>query len=173
MPPPAAWFRWRHLWFTLVPGVLWFVLGNELAVCPWGMARIRAVAGHADIPDLHFFYGPDQAYGLIAALGDEGRAVYGRMLWILDGVYPPLYGLGLAVVIGCLSAGRWRWLALLPLAAAAADLAENVCIQGMLTSFPAHAGWAEGLAGWCTAAKWSLLATTLLVIAIAAGLRRK
>lgn len=162
-PPGPAWFRWRHLAVTLLPGVVWFVLANEAT--PWGMARLRAVAGHERIPDLQLHrYDGAEAYALIAALGEEGRQVYARMLWVIDGVYPPLYGLGLAVAVGCLCSGRWRWLALLPLAAALADWGENACVLAMLAAFPGHAPLAEALAGWCTSGKWLLLALTLAVI---------
>lgn len=171
-PPGPGWFRWRHLAVTLLPGVLWFVLANELEASPWGMARLRAVAGHERIPDLQLHrYDGAEAYALIAALGEQGRQVYAGMLWVADGVFPPLYGLGLAVAVGCLCSGRWRWLTLLPLAAALADWGENACVLAMLAAFPGHAPLAEALAGWCTSGKWLLLALTMAVI-VSAGLVR-
>jgi len=119
-------------------------------------------------PDLWFFgYAPARVYAFLGALGEGGRALY-RLFLLADLGFAPLYGL---VLTGWLydlyrPPGYARW----PLAAALADLAENLLLLSNLGAFNPRAA---ALAGYLTLFKWILLAYSFLALFLGLFERRR
>ncbi len=156
--------------------VLWLLalyMALVVAALPLAQARLEAVSGGAGPLDLELAYTPAQAYARLAALGAPGRQLYAEIALTLDVIYPLVYGLFFALTISycfqrVLPAGHAAYrLALLPLAAAVADLFENAAIVGLLASYPTQLTWLALIAGVVTAIKWLLAGLSLLVVMIA------
>lgn len=116
--------------------------------------------------------GYDQAYAeaFLIALGEEGRWFYLSRQWVLDMVYPAVYGLGGAVLLRWLlskhrNPSNWmNRLALLPVLSAAVDYIENTLIAVMLLRFPDVSGAIVRWASFATMCKYLLLALFLLSV---------
>jgi len=127
---------------------------------------ILALAGPP--PDLWVAgYGPERLAGYLGALGERGRALYGAFL---------RFDLGFALVYGLALSGWVHHLyrspayAGVPLAAALADVAENLLLLAELDRVrPALAM----LAGYLTFFKWCLLALALVFLGYALVLQRR
>jgi len=137
---------------------------------PWALARLQVLSGGAGLPDMGFWYDPAHLAAQFAAWGEAGRSLYLTVLWPTDLGLLASYGLFLAAALLYLlkkanPAGPWWYLLpLVPLAAAAADLAENLAVALALvlnSSDWAAVSWAA--AGF-TAAKWSLLGASLALL---------
>lgn len=133
------------------------------------------------LPDARFFYTSGQLTTILDALGPSGRHTY-MLLHLVDMVFPLVYGLFLAVMMAYLWGVRGGAvkaaspLSVLALAAALCDYAENICVRIVSALFvpgrtaanvDALRPLAASLAGFATAAKWTLSA--LSVVAILAG----
>ncbi len=87
-------------------------------------------------------YSYQQAQGLLAALGDEGRQYYLTTQLPLDVLYPLLFTLCYSSLLlwltkaGKLTSRIWRYFAYTPLLVSLFDYAENLCIWQMLTQYP-------------------------------------
>lgn len=87
-------------------------------------------------------YSQDYIRSLFSALGENGRRDYlfGQIPW--DMVYPGLFAISYAWLMGYLLYrlgkldGPWRYLCLLPFIAGTADYLENICIIILLNSYP-------------------------------------
>lgn len=147
-----------------------FVFANGY-VFPAVAARIAAVAAMPSfLPlDLTPMYSPGDASALLSALGPEGRRLYLVTELTVDLVYPVVYGALFYLLIQWLfarSAPPPRWLAhapAIPIAAAALDLLENVCIVALLAVFPARTPALAVAASVTTTVKLALFALTLLL----------
>jgi hypothetical protein len=165
-----------------MPRIFWFVLAAMLAA--WlGMnlvtvPRIEAAAGGLRLLDMRFTgYTQVEVKEFVAALGDEGTALYlGAQFW-LDMIFPPLLG---AVIFFF-----FRWLfpglaglviGIVSMTYVATDILENLAVAKIL-----RAG-ADGLthemaatANMWTLSKWrlSLVGLTMLLVGIVLRLRRR
>ncbi|KAB8145774.1 hypothetical protein F8S13_01455 [Chloroflexia bacterium SDU3-3] len=149
------------------------------APTPFSIGAIRPYAGGASILDVEPFYSADTAYARLDLLGEPGRAAY-RHILLGDMVYPALLGLTLASAIGLATRHiapadtRWCSLALLPLANAACDYAENALLIWLLLAYPARHPLVASAAGCLTLAKTicgMLSFTALAGVLVALGLR--
>jgi 2-iminobutanoate/2-iminopropanoate deaminase len=110
------------------------------------------------IPDMSPDLGYMEYRALIGAMeAGPGLGAY-RAIEALDAIFPFVYALALAAVIGtCLRAlelqhGRWKYLLLLPVLSAAADYAENVLIAIMIAR---HPGEYSGIAAATAIVTWT------------------
>ncbi len=119
--------------------------------------------------DVMFAYSPAEAYGMIAAYGEEARQDYIRGLLLIDFAYPVVYSLLLCFGIYLL----WHTprLALQPLLIMAADYLENTGILIMLTAWPERVTGLATATSIFTTLKWSMVA--LAVILILSGMVRR
>ncbi len=165
-----------------MPRIFWIILAAMLAAWLgmnlWTAPRIEELSGGLRLFDMRLTgYSHAEVKDFVAAIGDEGAALYlGWQLW-LDTIFPPLLG---AVLFLC-----YRWLfpglpgliiGAVSLVYVAADLLENMAVAAML-----RAG-ADGLtpemtatASRWTTTKWSLalIGLVTLIIGIALRLRRR
>ena len=116
----------------------WLLLGLLAGLIPvFGViavtvAKILAETGVL-IPDFHVGYSADDLSEMLTGMGEMGRALYTRVLW-LDVLNPAFYALLLVVLLARLGAPAWqRALALL---AGALDYAENVALWTAVVRFP-------------------------------------
>ena len=166
----------------MMPQIFWITLGAALSAWLgmnlWSAPKIEELAGGLRLLDMRFTgYSFDDVQDFLAAIGDEGTALYlGPQFW-LDMIFPPLLGALLFIIY------RWLFPALSGLAICAAsvtyvatDFLENLAIAALL-----RAG-ADGvthemiaMAHRWTIAKWSLsvFGVVLLVVGIALRLRRR
>ena len=127
-------------------------------------------AGNVRSPDLSFFYSSSTLYATAEAYGAEGRRAYVRARATFDVIWPVVYMLFLAVALSWISrrlvaAPWWRRTNLVPVAAGAFDLLENVCTSVVMLRYPAPTPVAAVLAPVFTVLKWSFL-TAAFVLAL-------
>lgn len=166
----------------MMPRIFWLILtamvAAWLSMTLWTAPRIEELSGGQRLLDMRFTgYSLDEVRDFVAAIGDEGAALYlGAQFW-LDMIFPPLLGAVLFLL--------YRWLfpglpgliiGTVSLTYVAVDMLENLAVATML-----RAG-ADGLTSEMAAAasqwttmKWSLSIVGLvtLIVGIALRLRRR
>ena len=157
-----------------------------LVMVAWSLPRLSQLADAAGLADPRMFdlrpegFDFSTARALLAALGDEGRAFYRIVQQRLDTVFPPLYGMVLAIGLGHagLRLGLRRPVvlaaaALLGAGVAGFDLVENALVARLLVAGPdgiteAGVAWASGFSrakAAITAVTWTLLISLYLALA--------
>lgn len=137
---------------------------------PWALAHLKLIAHGAGVADSGFWYQPDQLKALFEAWGAEGKNLYITVLWPTDLGFLLSYGLFLTAATLFLlkkanpAASWWYFLPLIPLAAAAFDLLENLAV-GLAVLLPAE-GWepVSWAAATFTASKWVAVGCSLAVL---------
>lgn len=157
------------------------LLPFNIFLFPARSERLRALSCQSNpVLDARFGYSPEEAYGVVDALGAEGRRLYAVTQVSLDLAYPALYSLllsgllALTLTHGFPGHRRLAWLAFLPFAMALADLAENLSLTAMMLTYPPALTWLARLANLFTLVKWALgiASIVLIVVASAAWLLR-
>jgi len=165
-----------------MPRVFWAVLAAMLAA--WlamnlGTApRIEQMAGGLRLLDMRFTgYSFAEAQAFVAAIGDQGSALYlGAQLW-LDMIFPPLLGAVLFLSYRWLFPG-WPGLVIgtVSLSSVVVDYLENFAIAAMLRAGPEGITpeMAATATRWTTV-KWgfSALGLAVLIVGIVFKLRRR
>jgi hypothetical protein len=165
-----------------MPRIFWVILAAMLAAWLsmnlWSAPRIEELSGGLRLFDMRLTgYSHAEAKDFVAAIGDEGAALYlGWQLW-LDTIFPPLLGAVLFFF--------YRWLfpglpgliiGTVSLTYVAADYLENMAVAAMV-----RAG-ANGLtpemaatASQWTVTKWSfaLVGAVTMIVGIALRLRQR
>jgi hypothetical protein len=137
---------------------------------PLGLAQLAEIAGGAGILDMEFTYTPVQAYAMLAALGDAGRAFYLTRIVPLDLVFPLAYTLFYAVTITWLlsrwlpEGSPWMRLNVVPLIAGIADYCENIGVIALLLSYPAALYEVAGFTAVMSSIKYTFIAVSMLII---------
>jgi hypothetical protein len=152
------------LLFFPVLGFQWLLVG-----APWALARLKMLSHGAGVPDAGFWYDPASLQALFSAWGAEGRWHYLTVLWPSDLGFLVSYGAFLtACTLYLLKKAnpRWPWwylLPLVPLVGAGCDLLENLFVATAMLLPDDALGW---MASFFTAAKWSVLALSVAVLAM-------
>jgi hypothetical protein len=139
-------------------------------VKPWAEAELKMFSTGIGSLDLHYFYGPDEAYTKLKGFGVQGRLFYTMVELSADLVYPLVYALllsGLIVFIYNripLRRATIRRLFLVPLLAMLADYAENTCIISMLIHYPYRQDGLAMVGAAFTGLKWLLFFASLLIV---------
>lgn len=143
---------------------------------PFGLSALTELTGGAGILDMEFTYTPVQAYAMLAALGDAGRAFYLTRIVPLDLVFPLAYTLFYAVTISWLfsrwlpAGSPWMRLNLVPLVAGAADYCENIGVVAMLLAYPAELYGVAAFTAVISPIKYTFIAVSVLnILAAVAG----
>lgn len=110
-------------------------MGVYMAMVIWTLPAISAAAGGLAPFDLRpTGYSPQEARAFLAALSDEGRALYLGPQRLLDLFYPALLGVVLGGAVWALvrfALLRWVLLAAV-LGGMLADYSENILVKGLL-----------------------------------------
>lgn len=137
---------------------------------PFGLPALAEITGGAGILDMAFTYTPVQAYAMLAALGDAGRAFYLTRIVPLDLVFPLAYTLFYAVTISWLlsrwlpAESPWMRLNLVPLVAGVADYCENIGVIAMLLAYPAELYEVAAITAVISPIKFTFIAASMLLI---------
>lgn len=111
---------------------------------PFGIAQLKQITGGTGILDMEILYTPEQAYAILAALGESGRAFYLTHIVPLDLLVPFFYALFLSLAISWLlhrwlpAGSRWHRLNIVPLIGGLCDYLENLGVIAMLMAWPAQ-----------------------------------
>lgn len=159
----------------------WLAFAMMLAVYAamtfWTLPGIVEGTGGLMPFDLRFSgYGPDEARAFLAALSDEGRAVYLGPQRLLDTLYPALLAVVLAGGVAALVRARWLRVVLLAavLGGMGADYLENARVAALLTA-DAVTDEAIAAASRATVAKSALTggAMGMLLLVLARRMRER
>jgi hypothetical protein len=161
-----TWIDWRValVFFLLqLPFYIWFF--------PNRTKKLSGLSGNPKpIIDVWYAYTPARVFGLINALGPEGRRLYALSELTLDLVYPLIYTPFLLAMLGLVVPpalpGSWLadWLPRLPLALMVSDYCENACLVSLLKIYPRQPQALAWLASGITTLKNTILAICLLGI---------
>lgn len=160
--------------FLRVLVLLFPVLGFQwlLTAAPWALARLKLAAHGAGVPDEGFWYTPQALQTLFDSWGPVGKQIYLSVLWPTDLGFLLAYGAFLtAATLYLLKKSNpalswWYLLPLVPLAAAAFDLLENLTVA--LALWLPGWGWepVSWLAALFTAGKWTAFALSAAVLLV-------
>ena len=135
-------------------------------LCQAGFQWREARLGGLELLDTRQWYTPEQAaalFGALDRLDPRARAVYAWTEVSLDMIFPVAYGLLLALVLLRLFEDG-RPLYLLPIAAAATDIFENISIALLASTYDgAPSSWTR------VAAAFTLLKSGLILATLAAA----
>lgn len=153
------------------------LLPFNIVFFPARSQRLTAYLGYqTTVLDSHFFTPPQDVYRYFSDLGAPGRQLYALSEVTLDLLYPLLYGIFLGLLIAWLcsrlfpASSGLRWLPLLPLAGALADLGENLSITVLLLVYPSQLPWLVYLANLFGMLKWAFVLSSLALILLGSGL---
>jgi len=116
-----------------------------------------------ELPDSRTLgYDAEELQAYFAAIGPDGRHLYAWTQLTLDAAFPPCYAAFLvALTVRLYPRGPGRWAVWLPVAAAAADLGENLLLALMARDVPV--AWdCVGLASILTNIKGAALLLTVV-----------
>lgn len=117
-------------------------------------------------------YTPEEVHRYLEHLGREGRHFYAITELTLDLLFPLVYGALLAVMIAKLFPPCWaRWLILIPLIAALADLTENSLFAYLAWTFDNRPSDVAQIARIATSVKAGGISLALL-LSVGASLTR-
>ncbi|WP_424358212.1 hypothetical protein [Methanocella sp. MCL-LM] len=142
----------------------------EVPGLPYSAADFSTKTNGGSQLDMMIGYSPEKAYELIEGYGADGRTYYVRKLVLNDLVFPVAYSLLFAGTLALLlkyltgADSRLRYLAVLPLAGGALDLAENASIITMLLAYPARMEVIATATSLVTAVKLGINATAVALI---------
>lgn len=133
--------------------------------CQQGFTWRHRQLGDAETPDARGWYTPDEIRDVFEAWGAERRSLYAWTEVTLDAVFPPIYGTLFAVLTARLfRVGGRRWLVVVPLVGAAADLLENITAAALAWTFDGRASPVTWAAACFTAVKTACFVGSLLIL---------
>ena len=160
-----------------MPRIFWPILlatlAAWLAMNLWSLPKIEELAGGLRLLDMRFTgYSFEDVQDFLAAIDDEGTALYlGPQFW-LDMIFPPLLGAALFMI--------YRWLfpglpgliiGAVSLTYVATDFLENLAITALLRTGPTSiTPEMAATAHMWTRAKWGLAVVGLVLLIIGIGL---
>ena len=139
-------------------------------ILPVQSAQTKANSNGAASPDMSFFYSANDLYHMAEAYGEQGRAVYIRIRFTFDVIWPLVYVFFLATCISWVDRkaypkdSQWQLMNLAPLAAGVFDYLENLCTAFVMYRYPAHTAVVDSLAPIFTMAKWGILSGSFIIL---------
>jgi len=117
------------------------------------------------VPDARLGYNSADILAYFEAIGSRGRGLYVATQLTVDLIFPVVYAILLASLLGKLYSPRsaWVWV---PVAAAAADVSENILLVSLACTYAGETDatpmivWVTSAAAIFTMLKWALLAAT-------------
>ncbi len=156
----------RNILFLLL-----LLLLMNLFVFPYYTEQIVPDNGPS-ILDLRFGFSAEEAYGTLEAFGEQGRAIYRKMLLVADTIYPLVYGLLLMLLASFFlkrtikPGNEFRVVNLLAVDAVIFDFLENAGIAYMIGQFPLRADFVAGLASVFNILKWVMVGLAVMLVMV-------
>lgn len=147
----------------------------SVAVMRPAYRRIARLSGGVGAIDFLITYPPEQVYDMIAAYGQQGRKFYAAVALTLDVIFPlalaAVFGLTLTFLLrrGFSREGVLRRALLVPPAAMAADLLENLGIATLLLTYPRKLPAVALLASAFSTVKWTAVSAEVGLVVIGLG----
>ena len=141
-------------------------------VMPGLKARMDNFAPDVGPIDLLFFYTPEKAYQMVAAYGEQGRAVYRTGELTVDIIYPIVYTLFFSLFItwlfkrGFSMESKMQGLNVVPFGAWLFDLLENLGIVGMLSIYPSTPALLAWVTTVFTMIKWGFAGVSMILMVV-------
>ena len=130
---------WRVIILLIADGLM---MGY---VMPVASAIIALTANNSIRPlDLMFFYTPEKAFTMIEKYGETGRALYMKIEFTVDIIYPIIYTLFYGLLLSWLMQrafkpeSKMQKYNAMPVGTWLFDLLENLGIISMLTMYPSQ-----------------------------------
>lgn len=130
---------WRVIILLIADGLM---MGY---VMPVASAIIALTANNSIMPlDLMFFYTPEKAFTMIEKYGETGRALYMKIEFTVDIIYPIIYTLFYGLLLSWLMQrafkpeSKMQKYNAMPVGTWLFDLLENLGIISMLTMYPSQ-----------------------------------
>ena len=142
----------------------------KLVLFPYMSALMNSATPGVGSFDTKLFYGPDQAYSMLEAYGQDARRAYMVGELTVDILFPIAYTLFLTLSISWLlqrafdKEGSIQLLNLVPLGAWFFDLLENTGIVIMLAMFPAFSTLVAILTSFFSAIKWGFALVSIITL---------
>lgn len=161
--------RIANAWSFTLSGVLALSLmfAANFADFSWTIPGFEKITHGAGILDMQWHYTPDDAYRLLGAQGETGRALYLRNLWTFDVIFPFAISVWLAVTIALASRASRSplpaYVCLVPISAGMSDLLENSAITVLLLRFPERLDNLASLIPYLTSLKFFLYSFSLMI----------
>jgi hypothetical protein len=134
--------------------------------------RIEALSGGVRAIDFLIIYSPEKAYDMIGAYGQQGRQYYATIALTLDTIFPLALALVLSLVLAYVfhraysREGVLQRAVLVPPAAMAADLLENISIATMLLMYPRRLPAVALLASAFSTVKWTTVSAEAVLVVV-------
>lgn len=117
------------------------------------------------MPDVRWWYSPEEVREFFEAINESGRRVYVCMALSVDLIFPVAYGMLFATLLVHLYTREWGKVFLwAPLLTIAFDMLENFILAHLAWHFKGQASRLAVVAASCTALKWSLFFLTLILV---------
>ncbi len=155
----------------LILGILFAVnlVAFYLPGAPGNVPPSHTLPQGVRMPDMQGVYSPEDVNQYLTVIGEDGRESYRLMHLTTDFTFPFIYGLFFASTISRLilkqKKSTWPSLPLAGLIAAAFDLGENFLLLYITGTYPAYHLRITAAAELFSLGKFTLFATSLLIIA--------
>ena len=153
----------------VIPLVILLVLIlSVMQVGPYSLAKLTEASDGVGMLDMKFGYGDTLVYRIMENLGDAGRQLYIRILYI-DFLFVIVFMLLQAILISVLLSDAkvgeiGHMLVLLPFVRSVFDILENSLLLAILTRYPLHNAGLIFPASLMTMLKWIVSLAIILVI---------
>lgn len=152
--------RWPNIFGLALLSALLMTIMSSMVTASGALARLL---------DTYLWYTAPQVRAALGALSPAQRDLFARIHLTLDFLFPLAYGTLFALLLlkAWPGSGMWK----LALAAATADLGENLALAALYAAFPAGVETLTPIAASWTALKWGLFTLMLLAVVTGAALR--
>ena len=154
----------KPVWLTIIL-VAYIVMQYAFnGLFDFSTSHLKEVSGGYSIPDLFFYYSPEQLHDLFHHFGKSGLTEY-MHLQLIDMFYPLVYSILLSslLFIGYRHSKRY-WVIYFPVIASVFDYLENFTLRFLALSYPAFNNSVAHFAAFCTAWKWIFVYISILFL---------
>lgn len=149
-------------WLLIAVTLLFVVF--IVAVLPKVSSYTSETIGVSETPDTKFFYTSDDLYRIAEECGEEGRAIYVKLRWTFDLLWPIVYTAFLFVWIWQLSTYLMiRKYYYIPILAMAFDYLENLATTIVFINYPKEVNSIASITPWLSILKWTILGFSFLI----------
>ena len=149
---------WMLFLFLVVFGFFWLF---NFSALPISNSELIKLSGHEGMLDTMLFYSAQDAFTALAHYGEKGRNFYLDFI-AADFLFIIVYSFAFSLLMTrtvrtvCGAGSFWLTLNVLPFGIGFFDCLENICIFGMLDTYPVNNSIIGTISGVATLCKWLL-----------------